>query len=81
MQGMMEEDDNGHPRMLPYLKHFTAYSRETNRGHDTYNISMHDFFDTYLAQYEIAFREGKPVGAMCSYKPKTAFRLAPTITC
>ena len=28
---------------------------------------MHDFFDTYLAQYKIAFTEGNPVGAMCSY--------------
>ncbi len=67
VHGTMETDKNGHPRMLTYLKHFTAYSTETNRGHDTYNISMHDFFDTYLAQYKIAFTEGKPVGAMCSY--------------
>jgi beta-glucosidase-like glycosyl hydrolase len=73
VQGMMEEDDHGHPRMLPYLKHFTAYSTEKNRGHDTYNISMHDFFDTYLAQYEIAFQEGKPVGAMCSYNAENGF--------
>ena len=67
VRGTMETDKNGHPRMLTYLKHFTAYSTETNRGHDTYNISMHDFFDTYLAQYKIAFTEGNPVGAMCSY--------------
>eukprot|EP00944_MAST-04C_sp_MAST-4C-sp1_P013117 g13117.t1 len=73
VQGMMEEDDNGHPRMLPYLKHFTAYSRETNRGHDSYNISMYDFFDTYLAQYAIAFQEGTPVGAMCSYNAENGF--------
>ena len=73
VEGMMEEDDNGHPRMLPYLKHFTAYSTETNRGHDSYNISMHDFFDTYLAQYEIAFKEGTPVGAMCSYNAENGF--------
>jgi beta-D-xylosidase 4 len=71
--GMMEKDDQGHPRMLPYLKHFTAYSTETNRGHDTYNISMHDFFDTYLAQYEIAFTQGHPVGAMCSYNAENGF--------
>jgi beta-glucosidase-like glycosyl hydrolase len=25
--GMQTEDDNGHPLMLAYLKHFTAYSR------------------------------------------------------
>eukprot|EP01062_Namystynia_karyoxenos_P013270 TRINITY_DN1478_c0_g1_i1.p1 TRINITY_DN1478_c0_g1~~TRINITY_DN1478_c0_g1_i1.p1 ORF type:complete len:869 (+),score=260.55 TRINITY_DN1478_c0_g1_i1:64-2607(+) len=67
VQGMQEEDSKGHPKMLAYLKHFTAYSRETDRGHDTYNISMHDLHETYLAQYRIAFIEGKATGAMCSY--------------
>jgi len=52
---------------LAYLKHFTAYSTESNRGHDNYEISMYDFWDTYLAQYEIAFALGKPRGVMCSY--------------
>ena len=33
---MQQKDANGYPRMISYLKHFTAYSRETNRGHDTY---------------------------------------------
>jgi len=28
-----------------------AYSTETNRGHDTYNISTFDLHDTYLPQY------------------------------
>ena len=27
------------------------YSREQDRGHDTYNISQYDLWDTYLAQY------------------------------
>jgi hypothetical protein len=26
------------------------YSREQDRGHDTYNISQYDLWDTYLAQ-------------------------------
>ena len=67
LTGMQEKDEQGHPKMAAYLKHFTAYSRETNRGHDTYNISMHDLWETYLAQYEIAFMQGNPAGAMCSY--------------
>lgn len=67
LQGMQEKDAHGYPKMAAYLKHFTAYSTETNRGHDTYNISMHDLWETYLAQFEIAFRDGQPVGAMCSY--------------
>ena len=53
--------------MLAYLKHYTAYSTENNRGHDTYNISMYDYWDSYLAQYEIAFLEGNASGVMCSY--------------
>jgi len=67
MLGMQEEDENGHPKMMAYLKHFTAYSTETNRGGDTYEISMHDLFDTYLPQYEKGFVEGGATGAMCSY--------------
>jgi len=56
-----------YPAMAMLVKHFTAYSRETNRGHDTYDISMYDLWDTYLPQYEAAFTKGKASGAMCSY--------------
>ena len=37
------------------------------RGYDTFNISKYNLFDSYLPQYEIAFKEGKASGAMCSY--------------
>ena len=67
VRGMQEEDAAGHPKMLTYLKHFTAYSTETNRGHDTYAISPFDLHDSYLAQYKIAFEEGNASGVMCSY--------------
>ncbi len=67
LRGMQEEDKNGHPKIISFLKHYTAYSKETNRGHDTYNISMYDFFDSYLPQYEIAFKWGGARGVMCSY--------------
>ncbi len=30
--------DSVHHQMLAFLKHFTAYSIETNRGHDSYVI-------------------------------------------
>jgi beta-D-xylosidase 4 len=60
-----EVDAHGYPKMLALLKHFTAYSTETNRGHDSYTISMHDLWDTYLAQYEIAFVRGGAAGVMC----------------
>ena len=65
--GMQKKDAHGHPLMLAYLKHFMAYSRETDRGHDTYNISLHDMFDTYLPHYETVFVDGGATGAMCSY--------------
>ena len=65
--GMQHRDANGYPMMLAYLKHFTAYSTETNRGHDDYNISAYDLFDTYLPQYERAFTRANASGAMCSY--------------
>jgi len=67
VQGMQEEDSLGHPKVLAYLKHFTAYSRETGRGNDDYNISMHDLFDTYLPQFEMGLKDGKATGVMCSY--------------
>ena len=50
---------------------------EAGRGHDTHNISQHDFFETYLAQYKIAF-EASPGGVMCSC-PRTASRFALSI--
>ena len=71
--GMQTEDKNGHPKMLAYLKHYTAYSTEDNRGHANYNITMYDFFDTYLKQYEIAFTQSSPAGAMCSYNAENGF--------
>ena len=49
----------------PSFQHYTAYSKEANRGHDTYNISMYDFWDSYLPQYEIAFKQGNASGVMC----------------
>jgi hypothetical protein len=41
-------------------------STETNRGHDTYNISTFDLHDTYLPQYKRAFERARPYGVMCT---------------
>jgi beta-glucosidase len=67
ISGAQEEDAKGHPKMITFVKHFTAYSKETNRGHDSYNVSLFNLFDSYLPQYEIAFKEGGAKGGMCSY--------------
>lgn len=66
VSGMQERDAHGFPKVAAFLKHFTAYSSEADRGHDNYAISAHDMFDTYLPQYERAVRAG-PAGVMCSY--------------
>jgi len=67
LRGSQAEDVNGYPLAITFLKHFTAYSMETNRMHSNFNISLFDFFDTYLPQYAIAFKEGNAQGVMCSY--------------
>ena len=54
-------------KILASLKHYTAYSVETNRGHDNANISAYDLTDSYLRQFEIGFVEGRASGVMCSY--------------
>lgn len=66
VSGMQEKDEHGYPKMAAFLKHFTAYSTESNRGHDSYTISRYDFADTYLPQYERVF-VAQPAGVMCSY--------------
>ena len=68
VKAMQTPDAQGHPRVNAYLKHFDAYSTETNRMHSDFNITQFDFFDSYLPQYEMAFStHSKAAGAMCSY--------------
>jgi hypothetical protein len=45
----------------------TAYGVETDRFNFANNVSQFEFWDSYLPQYEMAFREGEAAGAMCSY--------------
>lgn len=35
VSGMQEKDKQGYKKTAAYLKHYTAYSTEANRGHDT----------------------------------------------
>jgi hypothetical protein len=80
-RGMRETDARGHPMMVSYLKHFTAYSRETGRGHDTYEISAFDFGETYLPQYEMGMVDGQSDGVMCSCAaPAERAAAAPRLT-
>ena len=66
ISGMQTMDSGGHPKMLAYLKHYTGYSREQNRMHSEDNITLFDLYDTYLPQYEEAFKANAS-GVMCSY--------------
>jgi xylan 1,4-beta-xylosidase len=54
-------DDKPFPKMLAYLKHYTAYNVETKRFTFSANVSDYDFWDSYLPQYEAAFTQGTPV--------------------
>jgi len=65
--GMQEEDQHGHPKMIAFVKHFTAYSQESGRDYDTFNISDFDLYDSYLRQYQVALSKGRASGLMCSY--------------
>ncbi|CAB9503422.1 xylosidase/alpha-L-arabinofuranosidase 1 [Seminavis robusta] len=70
LQQPLDSDNNNsnkYLKMLALVKHFTAYSREVNRGHDNYNISQHMLFDSYLPAYQMAFQQGNASGVMCSY--------------
>ena len=53
--------------MLASLKHFTAYSRETERMGSVGNVSMRDLWETYLPQYERPLVLAGAAGTMCSY--------------
>jgi beta-glucosidase-like glycosyl hydrolase len=65
IDGMQTKDSAGHPKMLAYLKHYTIYSREQNRMHSEANVTDFDLHDSYLAQYEEAFKANAS-GVMCS---------------
>ena len=67
VRGMQQTDDRGYLKMMAFLKHYTAYSHEAGRGSDTYNISLHDYFDTYFPQFEAGLVRAGASGVMCSY--------------
>ena len=63
IHGLTEKDSQGHPRMIPYLKHFTGYNVETDRMTDNnFKVSDFDMYDTYLRQFEIAFTQSDAAG-------------------
>ena len=66
VQGM-QQVSGGQQKMLAYLKHYTAYSKEASRFTWVANVSDFDMWDSYLPQYAMGFQEGNASGAMCSY--------------
>jgi beta-glucosidase-like glycosyl hydrolase len=54
-------------KMTLGLKHYDAYSVETNRGSFIPNITMLHLWDSFLPQYRAGFVDGAASGAMCSY--------------
>ena len=53
--------------MLASLKHYNAYSMESNRFGSRGNISLFDLWDSYLPQYERPMTHAAAAGTMCSY--------------
>ena len=54
-------------RMLASLKHYNAYSRETDRMGSQGNVSIFDLWDTYLPQFATPMQNALAAGTMCSY--------------
>ena len=67
-KGMQESGDAKWPlKIHSTLKHYTAYSVETNRFGFIGNTTLYDMFDSFLPQYKAGLMEGGSGGAMCSY--------------
>jgi beta-D-xylosidase 4 len=67
MQQWAGEGSGARVKMNAYVKHYTAYGVETDRFNFVSNVTQFTFWDSYLPQYEMAFRDGGAAGAMCSY--------------
>jgi beta-D-xylosidase 4 len=68
LRGMQESGDPKWPlKIHATLKHYTAYSVESNRFGYIGNTTLYDVFDSFLPQYQAGFVEGKAAGVMCSY--------------
>ena len=69
IQGGQVGVDTRYTKIAMGLKHFTAYSVENNRPTFIPNITKHDLWETFLAQYKIGFlpEEGNASAVMCSY--------------
>lgn len=57
--------------MSSCLKHFAAYSQETNRVGGAAIVTAQDMEDTYLPAFEAGVKKGKASGIMCSYNAET----------
>ena len=60
------------------LKHFLAYSIESYKGVERYNvdvkISAYDMSHTYTPAWETLVKTGKALGVMCSYNVRAMAR-------
>jgi beta-glucosidase-like glycosyl hydrolase len=66
VRGMQEGEDPKWPlKIHATLKHYTAYSVETDRLGFIGNVSTHDVYDSFLPQYAAAFTRGQAAGVMC----------------
>ena len=67
VRGMQQSGDARWPlKIHATLKHYTAYSVESDRFGFSGNTTLHDLFDSFLPQYRAGFVDGGAAGAMCS---------------
>ena len=64
--GGFQGDDPKYIKASACLKHYSAYSQETNRGSYPAVVKSQDMNDTYLPAFMSGVIKGKASGIMCS---------------
>ena len=69
--GMQGDQSSGYLKVSACLKHYAAYSGETNRMAFSANVTSQDMEDSYLPAFQAGVERGNASGVMCSYAAVT----------
>lgn len=67
----MQGDDDKYVKVSACLKHYAAYSEETDRLEFPAVVTSQDMEDTYLPAFQAGVEKGKATSIMCSYNAET----------
>eukprot|EP00051_Salpingoeca_urceolata_P017464 m.237925 g.237925 ORF g.237925 m.237925 type:complete len:786 (-) comp18961_c1_seq6:65-2422(-) len=67
----MQGPDPEHLKVSACLKHYAAYSQETDRNSFPAVVEAQDMTDTYLPAFQAGVEKAKASGIMCSYNAET----------